>query len=252
MRYDRVVALSIGLSLILVACSSTAAMSDDNVSPPTEEVALEVSPEPSPMDNPPTATPIPPTPTPQPPTATPQPPTATPIPPTPTPEAALTLFDFAQPDAGQLWGVVNDGVMGGVSGSQFQIEENIAVFTGFVSLENNGGFASIRSQPELQDLSAYTGVVVRVKGDGKRYQFRLRTSSTLNRIAYTSGFDTQPDVWQTVRLPFADFIPTSFGVVLTDVPSIDPRDIASFGMLISDKQEGDFRLEIDWIGVYVE
>ena len=245
MRHYQIVVLSIGISITLVACSSTAAMSDDNVSPPTEVIALEISPEPSPTDNPPTATP-------QPPTATPLPPTATPIPPTPTPEAALTLFDFTQPDAGQRWSIVNDGVMGGVSGSQFQIEENILVFAGFVSLENNGGFASIRSQPQLQDLSAYTGVVVRVKGDGKRYQFRLRTSSTLDRIAYTAGFDTQPDVWQTVRLPFTDFIPTSFGVVLTDVPSIDPRDIASFGMLISDNQEGDFRLEIDWIGTYVE
>lgn len=252
MRHYRVVTLSIGLSIILMACSSTAAMSDDIASQPTEEVALDVPPTSTPTDVPPTATLQPPTATPQPPTATPVPPTATPIPPTPTPEAALTLFDFTQPDAGQRWSVVNDGVMGGVSGSQFQIDENIAVFAGFVSLENNGGFASIRSQPELQDLSAHTGIVVRVKGDGKRYQFRLRTSSTLNRIAYTVGFDTQTDVWQTVRLPFADFIPTSFGVVLTDVPAIDPRDIASFGVLISDKQEGEFRLEIDWIGVYVE
>lgn len=247
-RHYGFIGLTIGLSMIFVACSSTAAMSDNSVSQPREDVP----PTSDPTDVPPTATPPSPTPTSVPPTATPLPPTATPLPPPPTPEAALTLFDFTQTDAAQRWSVVNDGVMGGVSGSQFQVEETIGVFAGFVSLQNNGGFASVRTPPELRDLSAYTGVVVRVKGDGKRYQFRLRSNSSFNQVAYTTGFDTQDDVWQTVRLPFAEFIPTSFGVVLTDVSSIDPSEIASFGVLISDKQEGEFRLEIDWIGVYVE
>ncbi|NOK64053.1 MAG: hypothetical protein GFH27_549409n27 [Chloroflexi bacterium AL-W] len=239
--------LSVGIIIVLAACSSSAAISDDAALQPTDDATFDASPTPTP-------TPVPPTATSQPPTATPLPPTATPtpLPPTPTPEAALTLFDFTQTDAAQRWAVVNDGVMGGVSGSQFQVEATIGVFAGFVSLENNGGFASVRTPPELRDLSAYTGVVVRVKGDGKRYQFRLRSNSSFNQVAYTTGFDTQDDVWQTVRLPFAEFIPTSFGVVLTDVSSIDPSEIASFGVLISDKQEGEFRLEMDWIGVYVE
>jgi uncharacterized surface protein with fasciclin (FAS1) repeats len=59
---------------------------------------------------------------------------------------AVTLMDFA--DDSQRWRIVNDDVMGGISDSRFRIDGGKAVFTGRLSLENNGGFASVRSPPE--------------------------------------------------------------------------------------------------------
>ena len=43
------------------------------------------------------------------------------------------------------WIIVNDNVMGGISNSSLSLNnENNLVFNGNVSLDNNGGFASVR------------------------------------------------------------------------------------------------------------
>ena len=86
-----------------------------------------------------------------------------------------TLFDFAQSSAWDYWRIVNDGVMGGVSSSRMtQTEEGTAVFTGDVSLENNGGFASVEARFDAVDLSSYDGIEITYRGDGQRYGFNMR------------------------------------------------------------------------------
>jgi NADH dehydrogenase [ubiquinone] 1 alpha subcomplex assembly factor 1 len=78
-----------------------------------------------------------------------------------------TLFDFAGPEAAQQWQAVNDGVMGGVSDGRFRITDDKTLeFFGTLSLENNGGFASVRTKPGELGLSDGDELVVRVKGDG--------------------------------------------------------------------------------------
>ena len=78
------------------------------------------------------------------------------------------LFDFSNTNA-PAWQVVNDDVMGGVSTSSFRVTNGIAVFRGEVSLENNGGFASVCSLPSRHDLAGCDAYVIRVRGDGRRY-----------------------------------------------------------------------------------
>ncbi|MCA9418447.1 MAG: CIA30 family protein, partial [Candidatus Omnitrophica bacterium] len=114
----------------------------------------------------------------------------------------------------------------------------------------NGGFASIRSQPQPFDLSDCQGVQIRVKGDGKRYQFRIRTDSRFDGPNYQVTFETKPEEWTVHQFLFTDFIATYRGRRLPDHPPIDPAKIQSFGFLIADKQEGPFEIEIDWIGAY--
>jgi len=120
-------------------------------------------------------------------------------------------------------------------------------FTGEVSLENNGGFASVRSRPSELDLSEYSGVLIRVRGDGKRYAMNIQTNVPIRAGSYRCKFDTVRDQWVEIYFPFGDFRATSFGVELPDAPPLDPGNIRSFGLLISDKQTGPFRLEVDWI-----
>lgn len=161
------------------------------------------------------------------------------------------ISDFSMPEEIDQWRVVNDGVMGGLSQSQInKTQDNTAVFQGTVSLENYGGFASVRTLPRMYNLTGYSGLIIRVKGDGKRYQFRIRTDAQFDGIGYRSHFTTKADTWITVRVPFSGFVPTFRGRVLSDAPPLASDQIRQLGFLIADKQEGSFRLEIDWIKAY--
>ena len=163
------------------------------------------------------------------------------------------LYEFNDPSAGSDWIAIHDVVMGGVSsGGVNTTEEGTAVFAGRVSLDNNGGFASIRSRPGGWNLEAFTGIAIRVRGDGRIYKLNLKTDSSFDGILYRSSFVTREGEWQVVRLPFARFQPSFRGRVVPQAPPLDPSRITSFGLLISDKQAGPFRLEIDWIAAYSE
>jgi len=158
------------------------------------------------------------------------------------------LFDFQAATNSPAWQIVNDDVMGGVSTSQFQILTNGgAVFSGVVSLENNGGFASVRSSTVRQTLSGTEAFVLRVRGDGRRYKFTARTDPGFDAPNYQLTFTTKRGEWEEHRLAFKDFVPTFRGRVLTDVPPLNPAKIASVGFFISDKQVGPFRLEMSWV-----
>jgi hypothetical protein len=138
--------------------------------------------------------------------------------------------------------------MGGVSTSHFQVVSNgVAVFSGVVSLENNGGFASVRSSPSRHDLAGCGCFLVRLRGDGHRYKFTVRTETGFDAPLYQCGFVTKRNEWVEHRLAFKDFLPTFRGHVLGDVPPLNPANIVAVGLLIADKQEGSFRLEMCWI-----
>ena len=160
----------------------------------------------------------------------------------------LILFDFQTATNHPAWQIVNDDVMGGVSTSRFQVLTNGgAVFSGVVSLENNGGFASVRSQPVRADLAGCDSFLLRVRGDGRRYKFSLRTEAGLDTPLYQCAFTTKRGEWEEHRLPLENFVPTFRGRILTDVPMLNPTKVTSVGFLISDKQDGPFQLEVAWI-----
>jgi hypothetical protein len=157
------------------------------------------------------------------------------------------IVDFSEP--GSIpWSIVNDGVMGGRSTSKMEIsEDGSARFEGFVSLENNGGFASTRAALQSLNLSGYAGVILKVRGDGRRYQLRFRVDDASDGVAYRAAFDTITGEWLELQLRFADFQPSFRGSVLSDVGPLDPVRIRQMGFLIADKKEGPFRLEIAWV-----
>ena len=158
------------------------------------------------------------------------------------------LFDFQTATHYPAWQIVNDDVMGGLSTSRFQYLTNGgAVFSGAVSLENNGGFASVRSSPVRENLRGLDTFVLRVRGDGRRYKLTVRIESGFDAPIYQCTFPTKRGEWQEHRLLLKDFVPTFRGRVLTDVPPLDPAKVTSIGFLISEKQDGPFQLEVAWI-----
>lgn len=161
------------------------------------------------------------------------------------------LFDFVSDDAVSAWNVINDTVMGGISSSRMERSENgKAVFTGEVSLEKNGGFASVRGPRIEQSLAGFEGIAVRVQGDGKRYKCSLRTDKLFDGVSHQADFETKKGEWQIVKIPFTDFSPTYHGRRLPDNKRMKREHIRKLGFLISDRQKGPFRLEIDWIKAY--
>lgn len=151
-------------------------------------------------------------------------------------------------DTPSQWEITNDSVMGGISTSQMRVgTDGTLVFSGTVSLENNGGFASVRSAAALGDLADCDAFVISVRGDGRRYKVTLRTERSFDRAIYQAAFTTKEGEWQEHRLALKDFVPTFRGRVLGDKPPLDPAKIATLGFLISDRQAGPFRLEIAWI-----
>lgn len=157
------------------------------------------------------------------------------------------ILDFTIPSTCS-WEAVDDRIMGGSSQSQPKYIDGIGLrFSGDVSLENNGGFASIRSNTAQYDLSAYSGLILRLRGDGKSYKLSLRTDHFFDGVSYQGRFTTEKDSWQEISLLFADLTPTHHGIKLSTLPPMDAAKVTSFGLFISDRQEGPFQCEIAWI-----
>jgi hypothetical protein len=161
--------------------------------------------------------------------------------------AEKLVFDLSTVTNISAWQIVNDDVMGGSSTSRFELTNGVAVFRGEVSLENNGGFASVRSLPVNHDLAGCDAFVIRVRGDGRRYKFTARTDRSFDSAIYQVTFATKQGEWEEHRLPIRDFVPTFRGRALSGEPPLDAAKIASVGFLISEMQAGPFRLEIAWI-----
>ena len=159
------------------------------------------------------------------------------------------IFDFQGRTNSTKWQVVNDDVMGGVSTSQFQLLTNGgAIFSGVVSLENNGGFSSIRSGGPTRDLSAAEAIVLRVKGDGRTYRLQLATNAEFrrSRISYQTAFPTKRGEWTEVTVPLATLVPQFRGPQLSG-PTLNRTRIEEIGLSLSDGNPGAFALEVDWI-----
>lgn len=153
------------------------------------------------------------------------------------------LFDFSR-DGVDGWYVQNDTVMGGVSSSSVGVERDELVFAGNLSLDNNGGFASMRG-PILEPGSAGTGdaLAIDAVGDGRTYLVQILTSTDSYVARYV------PTVGSTT-LPFSDF--TSTGWRLDPAPAVAPLEAESIGQIaiyVLDKQVGEFVLRVRSISV---
>jgi uncharacterized protein YbjT (DUF2867 family) len=174
------------------------------------------------------------------------------------------IFDFTKPsdEIKNIWGALDDVVMGGVSASSFQIRENTAVFTGNVSTANSGGFASVRTKnfSPLLDLSGYQGVKLRVKGDGQRYKIFIRTESTWDGVGYSYSFDTVANTWLDIQIPFTDLVPVFRAKIVKDCPPMDISKVCSVQLMLSKFEydgalnpafnPGGFALEVASIQAY--
>ena len=155
------------------------------------------------------------------------------------------IFDFTKTaDIGQ-WQIVNDGVMGGLSQGSFSLtSEGYGLFKGAVFLDNNGGFTSVRYQFSPLTTNKESKIKLRLKGDGKEYQFRIKDKSS-QYYSYIITFNTNGD-WQEIEIPLSKMVPSFRGRTL-DLPNFSENQIEEIVFLIANKKEEQFELLLDAI-----
>ena len=161
-----------------------------------------------------------------------------------------TLFDFTGADAAKEWQNVNDGLMGGVSEGKFKITDKKTMeFFGILSLENNGGFASLRTKAKKLGLEKGDTLVAKVKGDGREYTLNLYLNKPLIAFSYRATVQTKKDEWIEAKVPLYRFEATSFARVVKDAGAVKPEEVNALGFMVSDKKAGSFKLEVESIKV---
>ncbi len=155
------------------------------------------------------------------------------------------IFDFNKDSDIRSWMIVDDVVMGGRSSGSFRLSaDGYGVFQGTVSLENNGGFSSVRHRFQKIQIKEYTRIVIRLKGDGKEYQFRIKSDSS-DYYSYISKLSTN-GAWQELEIPLKDMYPSFRGRRL-DQPNFSEESIEEVAFLIANKKEEQFKLLLDRI-----
>ena len=161
------------------------------------------------------------------------------------PDKPLLLFDFGDPGAVNEWVAIDDRVMGGISRSRLRNDPaGHAVFEGEVSLQRNGGFASVRSKPGARGKPGAAACLIEVRAAGKRFKLSLLTDDGFDSLNYQASFAPTANDWQTLRLPLAAFRATFRGREVPGAPALDSASIRQVGLMIAERQAGPFALDI--------
>jgi NADH dehydrogenase [ubiquinone] 1 alpha subcomplex assembly factor 1 len=164
---------------------------------------------------------------------------------------SVTEFDAAE-NKKMGWRITDDGVMGGLSKGKVEFTKaGTMKFSGELSLKNNGGFSTVRTDDVKIDLGNAEGLLLLVKGDGRTYEARLASDARYRsmEVSFSGKFKTTKDKWTLVKIPFSDFKGSWRGTDLKD-KVLDPSNIQRVGIILADKKEGPFEVEIDWIRTY--
>ncbi|MEP2278287.1 CIA30 family protein [Maribacter sp.] len=156
-----------------------------------------------------------------------------------------SIFKFNKKTDPKEWQVVNDGVMGGLSMGLIQVNlEGNGVFSGHVSLENNGGFCLVRHDVDRMPVDMFSSFIIKLKGDGKKYAFRCK-SGEHQRHTYSYDFKSSKE-WQIIEIPFKEMEPVFRGEELK-LPNYHGDYLAQIAFIIKNGVNEDFKLEIDSI-----
>ena len=164
----------------------------------------------------------------------------------------IQLLDNAVKSSSLNWNIVNDTVMGGRSSSRWiSNSSSTSYFEWFLSLKNNDGFASVRHDLKNIDLTNTEGIYIKVKGDGRKYQFRIRSQAS-RWANYSHEFKTKKGKDQTFYLPYKNFKAAWRGRSLRNLPILNGKDVRGIGFLLGDKVQGEFKLEVSEIGAITQ
>ena len=156
-------------------------------------------------------------------------------------------FNFGKNKSGEDWGIINDGVMGGLSKGKAQMRENSLLFSGTISLENNGGFTSFRAPYKRMNLSGYTTMEVKYKSTGRTCAISLDQSTRFWLPNHKLKLPLSDD-WNTISIPLTELNEFRMGRKTGRTMSLDKAaSIIRIGIITDSKDPGEFTFEIDYI-----
>lgn len=159
------------------------------------------------------------------------------------------LIEFSDPAAAAGWRAIYDRVMGGLSTSRLAHDPSgHAVFEGVVSLERNGGFASVRSAPAALGLPGARSCVIDARGPALRFKLNLLTEDTFDGLVYQAPFIPETRR-QVLHIPLSRFVARFRGREVPAAPPLDPVCIRQVGLMLADRQAGPFALAVWRIGL---
>lgn len=161
------------------------------------------------------------------------------------------LIDFGSNKSGTDWMIINDGVMGGLSKGKVEFTQNSLLFTGTVSLENNGGFTSFRAPYQRIDLSKYKKVEVRYKSTGADCAISLDLDRRFWKPNYKIPIPLTKDNWMTINFNLFELSEFQMGRETGNQLSEEAaRKVIRLGIITDSKKEVAFNLEVDYIRFY--
>ncbi|PTX61152.1 complex I intermediate-associated protein 30 (CIA30) [Kordia periserrulae] len=157
-------------------------------------------------------------------------------------------IDFGKYKDGERWQITNDGVMGGLSQGDVRFTDNGVVFSGMISLENNGGFSSYRSQYAKRDLSSYKKIIIRYRSKNYAMGFTLEMDKRWYVPYYKADLPTTDWKWEEKEIKFSDFVRYNIGRKRSGKPTQEElANILRIGFISNEKKAGPFKIEIDYI-----
>ncbi len=155
------------------------------------------------------------------------------------------IYNFDNYSDLKRWVIVNDEVMGGISSSNLIIDsDGNGVFEGRISTAYNGGFASLRFNFNKTYIRQSTHFKIKIKGDGKDYQFRIKSNRD-DYYSYIISFKTSGE-WETVTIPIKEMYASFRGRKL-DMEKFNSDYFEQITFLFGNKKDEFFKLLIDSI-----
>lgn len=157
-------------------------------------------------------------------------------------------IDFGKTKDGVNWWVVNDGVMGGLSQGNKVMTENSILFKGVISLDNNGGFSSLRRSLSDKNLTQYNKIEIRYRSTGISKALSLSVSRRWYIPNYKISLEGTSGKWKTKTIKLSDFKKHSLGKPMNESLKKEKiKDVVRMGIITDEKKYGDFEFEVDYI-----
>lgn len=157
-------------------------------------------------------------------------------------------IDFGKKGNEQSWQVITDNVMGGLSSGKVELTQKGIKISGMQSLENNGGFVSLKSPFALYDLSDYKTMKIRYRSKGIQFGLTLEVDQRFYKPYYKINLAKEPKGWTEVEFAISNFKEYQLGEFTGDTISNKLlEDIIRIGFITSEKRAGEFEFEVDYI-----
>ncbi|OEK04668.1 CIA30 family protein [Roseivirga misakiensis] len=158
------------------------------------------------------------------------------------------VFDFGENKDGYKWAIVNDGVMGGLSRGKAQLTDDSMIFSGTVSLENNGGFTSLRAPYARYDLSQYDQVEIKYRSSGLDCALNVYQYQRFWLPNHKMPIPSSNDAWKTITVDLYDLKEYRMGRRTGRTMSKGAaKNTIRLGFITDSKKPGAFKLEIAYV-----